>query len=53
MLAITEKKWGIKYIQMLPVPTESNEDNGDNTENNGEQRFSLLRNLLNVKHHVL
>ena len=47
MLAITETKWGIKYIQMLAVPTEGP------TENNGEQRFSLLRNLLNVKHHVL
>ena len=47
MLAITKKKWSIKYIQMLPAPTERP------TENNGERRFSLLRNLLNVKHHVL
>ena len=47
MLAVIEKKWGIIYIQILPVLTEGA------TENIGERRFSLLRNLLNVKHHVL
>ena len=43
MLAIIENKWGIKYIQILPAPTEVS------TENIGEGlRFLEIYSMLKI-----
>ena len=46
MLAIVENKWDIKYIQILPVPTEG-------CSGKYWRRSSWLKNLVNVKYHAL
>ena len=49
MLAIIENKWDVKYIRLLPTPTEVLRKI---LEKAFIRRPSLLRNLLNVNYHA-